>query len=61
MWRYTLPRCMWFVYGGLLKQGTTATPRAGTQIKIGYYPGESFELEFNPSESELFRVILNYS
>ncbi|XP_043464152.1 ionotropic receptor 93a isoform X2 [Leptopilina heterotoma] len=26
MWRYSFPRCMWFAYGSLLKQGTTKAP-----------------------------------
>lgn len=29
--RYALPHCMWFVYGALLKQGSTLTPIAGTR------------------------------
>lgn len=28
--RYGLPHCMWFVYGALLKQGSTLSPIAGT-------------------------------
>lgn len=26
---YALPHCMWFVYGALMKQGSTLTPVAG--------------------------------
>lgn len=26
---YTLPHCMWFVYGALMKQGSTLSPVAG--------------------------------
>lgn len=27
--RYSLPHCMWFVYGALMKQGSTLSPIAG--------------------------------
>lgn len=27
--RYPLPHCMWFVYGALMKQGSTLSPIAG--------------------------------
>lgn len=30
---YALPHCMWFVYGALLKQGSTLSPIAGKKIK----------------------------
>lgn len=26
---YSLPHCVWFVYGGLMKQGSTLSPTAG--------------------------------
>jgi glutamate receptor, ionotropic, invertebrate len=26
---YTLPHCVWFVYGALMKQGSTLSPTAG--------------------------------
>lgn len=30
---YALPHCMWFVYGALLKQGSTLSPIAGEKLK----------------------------
>lgn len=30
--QYGLPHCMWFVYGALLKQGSTLSPISGTRL-----------------------------
>lgn len=34
---YALPHCMWFVYGALLKQGSTLSPIAGDDTDVLIY------------------------
>lgn len=32
--RYSMPNCVWFVYGALMKQGSTLSPSSGKLSKI---------------------------
>lgn len=47
---YPLPHCIWFVYGALMKQGSTLSPIAGKLANIF-----TFTYDFDPIETHAFK------
>lgn len=56
---FSLPSCMWFVYGALLKQGSTLNPRTGKWFTLKKVQ-ENNQQSITFSKHSLFECNLNF-